>query len=200
MSDLIFPTLRGLQYPIKKTPHWNTLQNQTVVGVKKFVSLYTYPYYEFALSFSYLSDENKESDDIHTLGAFYNNVGGAGKDFLFADPLFEPNDVTDQIFATGNGTSKEFRLLRSYGGFIEPVFGVIGTAIITVNGTVVNDVSVSDKGLVTFASAPADGSIIKWSGRWAYRCHFKEDSAELEQIFYGGWSLEEIVLESIKLE
>ena len=89
MSDLLFPTLRGLTYPIGKTPHWKTLQTQTVSGVKKFVQMYTYPYYELNLKFNYLGDENSQADDIHTLAGFYNKMGGASVDFLYADPLFE---------------------------------------------------------------------------------------------------------------
>ena len=209
MSNLLFPTLRGISYPIVKTPHWKTLQNQTISGVKKFVQLYTYPYYDFTLNFSYLSDENSQADDIHTLAGFYNRVGGASVDFLYADPFFEDNTVTLQAIGDTDGSTKVWQLAHTYGGFTEPVFGIIetpevflrnkSTGIVTplTEGT---DYNVSSLGVLTFENAPSNGNVILWTGKWYYRCHFAEDETELEQIFYGGWALEELTLESIKVE
>ena len=209
MSDFLFPTLRGLSYPIGKTPHWKTLQNQTISGVKKFVQLYTYPYYEFTLSFDYLSDENSQSDDIHTLAGFYNRVGGAGVDFLYADPLFEDNTVSMQAFGDTDGSKSVFQLVHSYGGFVEPIFGILehpqifkknnSTNVVTTltEGT---DYSISSMGVVTLKSTISSGFTLLWTGKWYYRCHFAEDETTLEQIFYGGWSLDELTLESIKVD
>ena len=101
VSDLLFPTLRGLTYPIGKTPCWNTIVQESISGVKKFLQCYTYPYYTLTLSFSYLSDRNIMMDDIHTLMSFYNQLGGAGQDFLFADPLFE--DKSSRLIEEGFG-------------------------------------------------------------------------------------------------
>ena len=209
MSDLLFPTLRGLAYPIGKTPHWKTLQTQTISGVKKFIKLYTYPYYEFKLNFNYLNDINSQTDDIHTLAGFYNKVGGAGVDFLYADVLFEDNTVTLQPFGDTDGETTVWQLTHTYGGFTEPIFGIFQhprifsknktTDVITelTEGT---DYEINSMGTVTFNTAPADGSVLLWTGKWYYRCHFANDEAELEQIFYGGWSLEELTLESIKVD
>ena len=208
MSDLLFPTLRGLTYPIGKTPHWKTLQNQTISGVKKFVQLYTYPYYEFTLSFNYLSDENSQNDDIRTLAGFYNRVGGAGVDFLYADPLFEDNTVEMQKFADTDGETKKWQLTHEVGGFIEPIFGILehpqifskegsNTPVELTEGT---DYTINSWGVVTFNIAPSDGKTLYWTGKWYYRCHFAQDEAALEQIFFGGWALEELILESIKVD
>ena len=206
MSDLIFPTLKGLTYPIGKVPHWNTLQNQTISGVKKFLQLYSYPYYEIKLSFSYLGDDNDRTDDIHTLMGFFNQLGGAGQDFLFADPFFEPNGVDNLPFGEGDSTSTSFRLLRRFGDTNEPVFGIAEAPTIyrkAGSETVVvpdSDYTWNTNGLITFNSPPATGTILSWSGNWFYRCHFQADEAEFQQIFQGGWELEELILETIKLE
>lgn len=200
LSDLIFPTFRGLQYPIGKTPHWNTIVQESISGVKKFLQCYTYPYYTFNLSFSYLSDMNLQQDDIHKLMGFYNQLGGAGQDFLFADPLFEDNRCVKQTFSVGDGTTKEFRLVHKFGDFIEPIFGMKDKPRIYVNDIEITNFSWDNTGLITFANPPAENAVLKWTGRWFYRCHFQNDEAEFQQIFYGGWDLEEIVLESIKLE
>ena len=203
MSNELFPTLRGLQYPIGKTPKWNTITQESISGVKKFLQCYTYPFYTFSLSFSYLGDENAQKDDIHTLMSFYNKVGGSAQSFLFADPLFEPNNVVKQVFGAGDGTRTKFRLYRTYGSFTEPVFGILNKPIVFVGNvkkTAGTDYTWDNNGLITFASPPANGSVLRWTGRWFYRCHFQDDEAEFKQIFYGGWELDEIILESIKLE
>ena len=200
MSDLLFPTFRGLSYPIGKTPHWNTIIQESIGGVKKFLQCYTYPYYTFNLSFSYLSDEDLRQDDVHTLMAFYNQLGGAGQDFLYADPLFEDNRCIKQKFGVGDGVTKSFRLVHQFGNYVEPVFGIANKPHIFLNNAETTAFTWDKQGLITFTNAPADGAILAWTGRWFYRCHFQNDEAEFEQIFMGGWSLDELVLESIKLE
>ena len=200
MSNLLFPTLRGLTYPIGKTPHWNTITQESVSGVKKFLQCYSYPYYTFNLSFMYLSDDNLRTDDVHSLMSFYNKLGGAGQDFLFADPLFEDNRCVKQVFGVGDGEKTTFRLLHQYGTFVEPVFGIANKPRIFINDVETTAFTWDETGLITFTSAPANNAKVAWTGRWFYRCHFQNDEAEFQQIFYGGWSLEELVLESVKLE
>jgi uncharacterized protein (TIGR02217 family) len=200
VSDLLFPTFRGLSYPIGKTPHWNTIVQESISGVKKFLQCYTYPYYTFNLSFSYLSDYDLRHDDVHTLMSFYNQLGGAGQDFLYADPLFEDNRCIKQTIGIGDDTSTQFRLVHQFGNFVEPVFGVLNRPLVYVNGVETHDFTWDKSGLITFSEAPAKGAVLAWTGRWFYRCHFQNDEADFQQIFMGGWDLEELVLESIKLE
>lgn len=200
MSNLLFPTFRGLTYPIGKTPHWNTITQESISGVKKFLQCYSYPYYTLKLSFTYLSDENLMHDDVHKLMGFYNKLGGGGQDFLFADPLFEDNAVVKQIFGIGDGYAKSFRLVKKYGDFIEPVFGVANKPHIFINGVETTSFTWNKNGLITFENAPKENDELRWTGRWFYRCHFQNDEAEFQQIFMGGWALEELVLESVKLE
>lgn len=203
MGLKLFPTLAGLTYPIKKTPHWNTITQESVSGVKKFLQCYSYPYYVLTLSFSYLSDENDRLDDIHRLMGFYNSLGGAGQEFLFADPLFEDNHVKNLAFGVGDGTSSSFRLTHNYGDYTEPVFGIREAPTIYKDGTKLTegtDYTWDDTGLIRFNGVPPMSSVLTWTGKWYYRCHFADDEAEFQQIFYGGWDLEEINLESIKLE
>jgi uncharacterized protein (TIGR02217 family) len=189
-----------LQYPIGKTPHWNTIVQESISGVKKFLQCYTYPYYTFTLSFSYLSDYDLKHDDVHTLMSFYNQLGGAGQDFLYADPLFEDNRCVRQKFGVGDGNATAFRLVHQYGNFIEPVFGLNNKPVIYINNVATTAFTWDKQGLITFDTAPSAGAVLSWTGRWFYRCHFQNDEAEFQQIFMGGWDLDEIILESIKLE
>jgi hypothetical protein len=132
--------------------------------------------------------------------SFYNQLGGAGQDFLYADPLFEDNRCIKQTFSVGDGETIKFRLVHQFGNFVEPVFGINNKPLIYVNGNQTNSFAWDKQGLITFSSPPALGAELAWTGRWFYRCHFQNDEAEFSQIFSGGWELEELVLESIKLE
>lgn len=199
MSDLIFPTLRGLTYPIGKTPNWSTTTQRSMSGIPKFFQNYTYPYYTLKLVFDYLSDEDNQSDDIHTLLGFYNRLGGAGQDFLFADSLFENNTVNNQLFGVGDGQTTAFRLARNYGGFIEPVFGLIMTPVITIDGVPTTAFTWDTIALITFTTAPALNAQIAWSGDWYYRCHFKVDTSDFDQIFSDAWELQDLQLETVKI-
>lgn len=200
MSDLIFPTLRGLTYPIGKTPNWSTITQRSITGIPKFFQQYAYPYYTLKLQFEYLSDDNDQEDDIHMLMGFYNRNGGAGQDFLFADDLFENSFANNQLFGVGDGITTQFRLTRNYGGFIEPIFGIVNApAVITANGVPTSAFTWNTHGLITFSTAPAVGTQLKWSGNWYYRCHFKNDTSEFQNIFNGIWDLQELDLETIKI-
>jgi len=199
LSDLIFPALRGLTYPITKTPNHSTITQRGLTGIPKFLQLYTYPYYDLKLIFSYLEDTNDQQDDIHTLMGFYNRNGGAGQDFLFADANFENNEVSGQVFGVGDGVSTSFRLARDYGGFVEPVFGLIMTPIILVNGVPTSAFTWTTTALINFTTAPTLNAQLSWTGDWYYRCHFKADTSDFEQMFSGGWELKELELETIKL-
>jgi hypothetical protein len=90
--------------------------------------------------------------------------------------------------------------VHQYGEYIEPVFGVNNKPVIYINDVVTNAFIWDKQGLITFNKAPSAGAVLSWTGRWFYRCHFQNDEAEFQQIFMGGWDLEEIILESIKLE
>jgi hypothetical protein len=91
-------------------------------------------------------------------------------------------------------------LTRQYGNYVEPVFGIANKPRIYVNDSETTAFTWDKNGLITFSSAPSAGAVLRWTGRWFYRCHFQDDEAEFQQIFMGGWDLEELVLESIKLE
>lgn len=155
MSDAVFPILLGMEFPVKKTPNFNTLEHKTVTGMRKAVSLQSYPIWTFEVSYSYLSDNGSPTDDIHTLQGFFLARYGKWDDFLFNDVT--DNNVTNETFGVGDGTTTQFQLVRSYGGFVEPLLGVQGTPTIYIKGVSQSSssYSISTTGRVTFTTAPA---------------------------------------------
>jgi uncharacterized protein (TIGR02217 family) len=88
----------------------------------------------------------------------------------------------EKNFGTGDGVTTVFQLVRSFGGFVEPVFALSGTPTIKVAGTGVGSFSVDNYGNVTFASAPANGAALTWTGQFLYYCRFDSDELEIEQM------------------
>lgn len=197
MSDLIFPTLRGLTYPVSKIPNWSTITQRSMTGIPKFLQQYTYPFYDFKLSFNYLIDKNSQTDDIHALMGFYNRVGGGAQSFLFADET--DNSVTKQLFGKGDGSTTKFQLCRNYGGFIEPVFGLATAPKIYINDTEITNFTWTSTGQIALTTVPTPDSLLAWSGDFYYRCHFKNDTSEFSNIYYQIWELQELELQSVKM-
>ena len=196
MSDNIFPIFRGLTYPVTKTSVWKTIVQTPISQIKRMLSQSSYPTYKWKLDFEYLEDYGAQADDIHKLIGFYNKQGGAADEFLFADDT--DNDVLQQTFGAGDGSTKVFRLCRNYGGYIEPVFGIVMTPKIYINGVETSAFTWNTHGLITFTNAPASAAVLKWSGSFYYRVHFLNDTQDFDNIFAGGWQAAELQLESLK--
>ena len=174
MSQLLFPTLSGLTWPVSRVPLPPPVRTKRTASLRQFKTREaTVPLYRFTLSFSFLR-KSQAQQDWQTLMGFVNQVGGDFDDFLFED--IDDRAVTAQTFATGNGVQTAFQLARTLGGFLEPVYGPLTTAF-TVNGTP-TAATVSNFGLVTFAAAPAAAAVIRWTGTFAWRCQFDRDGLE----------------------
>ena len=106
MSQLVYPTLPGLQFPIGKTPVLRTQVIQAVSGREVRGSYQQYPLYEFSLSYEFLRDNNLGTE-ADTLLGFVLTVGGMLQSFLYNDAT--DNAVTAQTLGTGNGTTTAFQ-------------------------------------------------------------------------------------------
>ena len=63
---------------------------------------------------------------------FFLQLQGQFGTFLYTDP--DDNTVTGQAFATGDGATTSFTMMRSLGGFLEPVGWVTSIANVYLNG------------------------------------------------------------------
>lgn len=175
MSNEVFPsTLSGFTFDSLKKPIFNNLTHSPLTGRDIHIALYNQPVYEFTLINEWLSTADKDS-----LMGFFMNRRGSFDSFLYTD---EDSIVTDYQFATGDGATAAFQLLKSSGGFIETVNNPVGIPSLYINDVLqTSGVTISATGLVTFSSAPANTYSIKWTGSAYYRCVFLEDSLEYNQ-------------------
>lgn len=55
MSDVVFPNLPGLVWPVLKTPQFKTRVQTAASGMEQRTAIMAYPVYSFQLSIEYLS-------------------------------------------------------------------------------------------------------------------------------------------------
>jgi hypothetical protein len=105
---------------------------------------------------------------------------------------------TPQVVGVGNGVKTQFQLVRNVGGFVEPVYGVKSGAVVRVNGSTVGGWTISDTGLLTLASAPANGHNVDWTGGFYHRVRFDRDAMEFEEFMQDFFELKKVELVSYK--
>jgi len=196
MSDELFPSLIGQEWPVSKTPAFNNLIQKSVSGKRKAIALMSYPIWTFGVSYSYLSDNGLPHDDIHTLMGFFLARQGNFDAFFFNDKT--DNFAQNQIVGIGDGITNQFQLIRSYGGFIEPVFAIKGTPIITINGIKTTAFTLSPRGMITFTTPPAYGSQIKATFGFYYRVAFVQQENEFDNFMQGIWESKSLQFETVK--
>ncbi|MBU3640019.1 DUF2460 domain-containing protein [Polynucleobacter sp. AP-RePozz3-80-G7] len=193
MSNRYFPTLPGLNWSNKKTPIWSTNIQTSSSGKELRASYFSYPKWQFSLSYEFLRDNGE--DELQALIGLFNQCRGSFDTFLYTDP--DDNSVVDQAFGVGDGVTTKFGLVRSYASCIEPVMATNGTPIIKKDGTPTTAFTQTNN-LITFASPPANGQLLTWSGAFYYKCRFLQDSMDFEQFLYHLWTAKKVEFVSVK--
>jgi uncharacterized protein (TIGR02217 family) len=144
----------------------------------------------------------KTLDELHAVIAFFEERRGRLYGFRFRDrgddrscpPLQAPGPL-DQRIGTGDGTTKVFQLVKSYGGAFAPYVRAIakpvsGSVAVAVDGVTLAAGAVSvdaTTGIVTLAAAPAAGKAVTAGFRFDVPVRFDTDSltADLNQFAAG---------------
>lgn len=174
MTIPVFPSFPGQEWPLARSVIWKNLRQESQSGKETRIAAYTFPRYQWQCSFSTLRS-SVSLPEFQQLMAFINLTGGGFTPFYFTDP--DDNAVSGQILGIGNGTTSAFQLIRSFGGFVDPVQSVNGTPTIYINGTATTAFTISNVGVVTFNSPPANGAALTWSGVYYWLCRFDEDTS-----------------------
>ena len=164
MSTEIFPSLPGLRWEQKKTPIFSTRVQRSVSGREMRVPLFTYPLYQYDLSYELLRD--KATSELAQLAGFYLKRQGAFDSFLYLDP--SDYIVTGQPIGIGDGVTRSFQLGRTYGGFFEPRWAIampgVPTPVVNIYLDGVHQIGgyiiIYDFGTLLFAVAPALHTVI----------------------------------------
>jgi uncharacterized protein (TIGR02217 family) len=195
----IFPTLPGLSWSVTKQPRFATRIQRAVSGRELRALDQPNPIWTWTLSYSVLRDGGSY-DELRTLMGFFLDQQGAFGPFLFVDPT--DNGVTGQVLGTGDGGTAAFQLVRTMGGFAEPVTAPNAVANIYVNGVVQSPSGYSvgaDTGVVTFTAPPLAGGLVSADFTYYFRVRFADDTAEFENFMFQLWSLRQVKLQSVFL-
>ena len=194
-----FPTLPGQGWSVHKKPVFSTRVASHASGREVRAGLYAHALYEFELTFNGLDSSGGfpglQAQSLQTLMGFFLTAQGQLNSFLYTDPT--DSAVNNQVIATGDGATTAFTLGRSIGGYYEPVSYATAITSVTVNG-VATGVTFSAPNVIAFASAPASGASIAWTGTYAFLCRFLEDSMDFEEIISGAWQNKSVKFRSIR--
>lgn len=199
MGNAVFPSFPGLKWGTKKTPVWSTNVQKSANGREVRTAYYTYPQWRFSLSFEVLRTK-ASVNELERLAGFFNARRGSFESFLYEDP--SDNRVEDQLIGNTVQGVTRYQLVRTFGGFVEPVLAVKGNPVVKVGGVVQTkgaDYAVTDKGVLVFNRAPSPGLPVTWSGGFYFRVRFASDTADFENIIGHLWNAKKIELVSVKL-
>ena len=193
MSTEVFPSLAGLEYPVVRTPIFRTLIQETTSGEESRAALQLYPRWHWTMSFNFLRDD--ANNEFRTLLAFFLARKGSFDSFLFDD--VDDNAVTGQPIGEGDGSNRVFQLVRSFGGFTEPVLTPNATTI-KINGVVATGWSFTGPGQITFTGTPANGAHISADLTYYWPVRFLADQYDFSKFMNRLWEQKKLDFISVK--
>lgn len=199
MGNAIFPTFPGLKWGRKKTAVWSTGTQKSASGREFRTAYYTYPQWRFSLSFEVLRTK-AAVNELEQLAGFFNARKGSFESFLYEDPT--DNAVIDQTIGNTVQGVTRYQLVRSMGGFIEPVLAVKERPAVKVGGVALTygrDYTVTDKGVLVFNAPQPPNSLITWTGGFYFRVRFTSDTIDFENVLGSLWTAKKIEFTSVKL-
>jgi uncharacterized protein (TIGR02217 family) len=202
MSTLVLPAMPGIAYPVNRSPVFDTTVQASISGKETRIARQTYPRWKWSLTYNILRSAAALAEYQAIVG-FFNSRQGMFDTFLYQDT--DDNFVSGQQIGIGDGTTRTFQLVRSFGGFIEPVLAPNTTAGVAVylNGTITAAYTLSlwaggAPGVVTFTTAPASGVVITANINYYWPCRFDMDSADFSLFMSGFYELKKLSIISVK--
>lgn len=198
MSNAVYPTLAGLQFDATRSPEWGTVTKVSQSGREYRATRFSAPLWRYTLSYEFLRSASAFTE-LQQLVGFFNQRQGSWDSWLFLDP--DDNAVTAQAFGVGDATTTKFQLCRNLGGLVEPIYDVVGSPSIYVNGvlqTVTTNYSIGAFGIVTFVTAPGNTFVVSWTGQYYWRCRFAQDTVEFNKFMNNLWEAKKVEFVTIK--
>ena len=197
----LFPSLSALDIGVHKKPLFSTGIQRTASLRESRAVFASFPLYEFELVANGLNAASDYQGSMppgefqSTMGLFLNSLGMFGT-FLFQDP--DDCQVTGSILGVGDGDTTQFALVRSLGGWVEPVGWVKDTPTVRKNGTATLAFTLNAPNSITFTTAPASGVTITADFSFYFLCRFLEDQHDYLKLWDKMWSNESIKFTSVK--
>lgn len=195
-----FPSLRGLGWSKKKTPNWNTIVQKHPSGSDVRMPLWQYPLWDFELVINgldgSLTDRGLGANSLMTMFGFFMGLGGNWAQFLYTDP--DDSSVTGQTIGTADGTTTDWTLVRTMGGFTEPVGWVTDLIQVYLNGSPTSGYSLIAPNVLSFMTAPTATQVITADFDFSFLCHMMNDNLPFEQFMFDLWSVKTLKFRSTR--
>jgi hypothetical protein len=168
------------------------------------VALMSYPLYEFEAVYGGLASSATPAfaglggSSLQSLMGFFLQLQGQFGTFLYVDP--DDNAVTGQAFATGDGSTTSFTMMRSLGGFLEPAGWVTAIANVYLNGAAQSPsaYSLTAPNTLVLVSAPGNGVTLSADFSYSFNCRFLDDKMDFEEFMACLWRLQSMKFRSVK--
>lgn len=201
MSTQILPSLAGLGIEVTRAPLWDTRVQEAASGKETRVALWSYPRWRWDLSYNVLRSDAVNAE-LQQLAGFFNARQGMYDSFLYEDA--DDNSVSGQTIGTGSGSTLSFQLIRSFGGFLEPILAPHSVSAVYLDGVPqasgwsVSNWGSNSPGRITFASAPANGVSISADFSFYFPVRMTEDSVSFAMFLSRHYKLKKFSFISIK--
>ena len=197
--EVRFPT--DISYESRSGPGFSTAVVRLPAGTSERVARWSYPIHRFNVKYGL-----RGYDDVLTLRDFFIERLGPAHGFRFKDPLdfstkssaamallpaaYQDGSTPgfqDVTIGTGNGTNKEFQLVKKYIDSVvtrtrtitKPITGTVRVGVNGVEKTIVTDWNIdTTTGLVTFGTAPTNGHAVTAGFEFDVPVHFDESLDE----------------------
>jgi len=193
----VFPLLPGQSIALGKAPRWSTKVKRASSGRERRTALWPYPLWQFTLSYEVVR-QRPANDELAALWAFFNTVQGQYQPWLFLDPT-DYQQTAPQVFAAGDGSTATFQIARTGpAAQPEPVYAPFGMTVF-INGASTTAYTMAAGGKITFASPPAAGAQLAWTGCYYFGCRFTQDDLTFEQLVSQLWSGKSVKFTSLRV-
>lgn len=211
MSTAVFPTLTGQGWNVTRTPLWQTRKPVSIAGKETAIADWSYPRHRWELVFDVLRQGSVSGTDyteMQQLFGFFNARQGGFDSFLYQDA--DDNAVTGEILGTGDGSTTTFQLVRSFGGFIEPVLApnFAETFNVYLDGALQpgasytkyawDAASPNSPGTIVFGVAPTAGQQVKADFSFYWPVRFDVDECAFDKFAAGFYEVKKLSFMSIK--
>ena len=202
MTLASFPVWPGIAWKILKTPVMSTRVLGAASGKEYRAQNWSYPRWKFSIPIGFMRQYSTYTEQ-QTLIGFILSAAGQFANWLYQDPF--DNTATNQSVGTGNGTILAFPLVRTIGGFTEPILACTVLTAVYLNGVLQSGGSYSliqtgsyYNDTINFSTPPGAGVLVTATFTFNFVCRFSADENEFQNDLLNIWSMKSIDFESVK--
>lgn len=196
----VFPTVGVQNWPVKRTPIFNSVISKHVSGKEIRSPKAVYPIWEFEIGYELLLGTGPQT--FQALFSFWQRLQGRSGKFVFTDPEFSA--AINQFVATGDGFRNVWPLCRTVSSaFEEPIGWLVNITNVSINGITQSPATYqawyNDKyPSIRFNTPPANGATVTASYNYAFVCRFMDDAQSFEEFMNNWHSVKSLKFRTVK--